>query len=44
VTSSADELGANAVIGVNIDDQSFGQANGMMMVRATGTLVIIDQA
>ncbi|MFP6803237.1 MAG: heavy metal-binding domain-containing protein [Pseudomonadales bacterium] len=39
----ADELGANAVIGVNIDYESFGQTNGMMMVSATGTAVIIDR-
>ena len=36
-----DELGANAVIGVNIDYESFGKTNGMMMVSATGTAVII---
>lgn len=39
----ADELGANAVIAVNIDYESFGQTNGMMMVSATGTAVIIDR-
>ena len=39
----ADEVGANAVIGVNIDYESFGQTNGMMMVSATGTAVIIDR-
>ena len=39
----ADELGANAVIGVNIDYESFGKTNGMMMVSATGTAVIIDR-
>ena len=33
----AEELGANAVIGVDIDYESFGQTNGMMMVSATGT-------
>ena len=40
----ADELGANAVIGVNIDYESFGQTNGMMMVSATGTVAIFDRA
>ena len=40
----AEELGANAVIGVNIDYESFGQTNGMMMVSATGTAVVIEDA
>jgi len=36
----AEELGANAIVGVDIDYESFGQTNGMMMVSATGTAVI----
>ncbi|MCH8256573.1 MAG: heavy metal-binding domain-containing protein [Proteobacteria bacterium] len=36
----AEELGANAVIGVDLDYESFGKTNGMMMVSATGTAVI----
>ena len=39
----AEELGANAVVGVDIDYESFGQTNGMMMVSATGTAVIIER-
>jgi len=35
----AEELGADAVIGVDIDYESFGQTNGMMMVSVTGTAV-----
>jgi uncharacterized protein YbjQ (UPF0145 family) len=35
----ADELGANAVVGV--DYESFGQTNGMMMVSVTGTAVFV---
>lgn len=38
----AEELGANAVVGVSLDYESFGQTNGMMMVSATGTAVIIE--
>ncbi len=38
----ADELGANAVVGVDLDYESFGQTNGMMMVSATGTAVILE--
>ena len=40
----ADELDANAFIGVSIDYESFGQTNGMMMVSATGTAVFIDRS
>lgn len=39
----AEELGANAVVGVDIDYESFGQSNGMMMVSATGTAVLIER-
>jgi len=38
----AAELGANAVIGVDVDYESFGKTNGMMMVSATGTAVKIE--
>ncbi len=38
----ADELGANAVVGVDIDYESFGQTNGMMMVSITGTAVFVE--
>lgn len=39
----AEELGANAVVGISIDYESFGQSNGMMMVSATGTAVVIER-
>ncbi|MFT5210489.1 MAG: hypothetical protein ACI9CE_002214 [Flavobacterium sp.] len=39
-----EELGANAIVGVNLDYESFGQSNGMMMVSATGTAVFIEAA
>ncbi|WP_115718408.1 heavy metal-binding domain-containing protein [Gallaecimonas mangrovi] len=35
-------LGANAVVGVDLDYEVMGQGNGMMMVSASGTAVIID--
>ena len=38
----AEELGANAIVGVDLDYESFGQSNGMMMVSATGTAVVIE--
>ena len=40
----AEELGANAVVGVDVDYESFGQTNGMMMVAITGTAVLIEDA
>ena len=35
-------LGANAVIGVDIDYEVLGSDNGMLMVTASGTAVVID--
>ena len=35
----AEQLGANAIVGVYIDYQALGADNGMMMVIATGTAV-----
>jgi uncharacterized protein YbjQ (UPF0145 family) len=37
----AQQLGANAVIGVDIDYEVLGANNGMMMVSASGTAVIV---
>lgn len=39
----AEELGANAIVGVALDYESFGQTNGMMMVSATGTAVFVEK-
>jgi uncharacterized protein YbjQ (UPF0145 family) len=36
----ATELGANGVIGVDIDYEVLGQNNGMLMVSVSGTAVI----
>ena len=38
----AEELGANAIVGVDIDYESFGQTNGMMMVSVSGTAVTVE--
>lgn len=35
----AEQLGANAIVGVDIDYQALGADNGMMMVIVTGTAV-----
>ena len=34
--------GANAVVGVDLDYETLGSANGMLMVTAAGTAVIIE--
>lgn len=36
------EFGANAVIGVDIDYEVLGQSNGMLMVSASGTAVVVE--
>jgi uncharacterized protein YbjQ (UPF0145 family) len=36
-------LGANAVIGVDLDYEVLGQNNGMLMVSVNGTAVIIEK-
>jgi uncharacterized protein YbjQ (UPF0145 family) len=35
----AEELGANAVIGIDLDYEVLGQNNGMLMVSVSGTAV-----
>jgi len=35
-------LGANAVVGVDIDYEVLGADNGMLMVTASGTAVVVD--
>jgi uncharacterized protein YbjQ (UPF0145 family) len=38
----AQELGANAVVGVDLDYEVLGQGNGMLMVSASGTAVRVE--
>ncbi|MBQ3806161.1 MAG: heavy metal-binding domain-containing protein [Prevotella sp.] len=35
------ELGANAIVGVDIDYETIGQNNSMLMVATSGTAVVI---
>jgi len=35
-------LGANAVVGVDLDYETVGQSGGMLMVSASGTAVVCD--
>lgn len=38
----ANALGANAVVGVDIDYEVLGADNGMLMVTASGTAVVVE--
>jgi uncharacterized protein YbjQ (UPF0145 family) len=40
--ASAKELGANAVVGVDLDYEVLGQNNGMLMVSVSGTAVVTE--
>lgn len=40
--SRASALGANAVIGVDIDYEVLGQGGNMLMVTASGTAVVVE--
>ena len=35
-------LGGNAVVGVDLDYEVLGQGNGMLMVSASGTAVVVN--
>lgn len=35
------QMGANAIVGVDLDYEVLGQANGMLMVSASGTAVVV---
>jgi uncharacterized protein YbjQ (UPF0145 family) len=39
--AAAQELGANAVVGVDLDYEVLGQNNGMLMVSISGTAVVL---
>jgi uncharacterized protein YbjQ (UPF0145 family) len=38
----AAQVGANAVVGVDLDYEVLGQSNGMLMVSASGTAVVVE--
>jgi uncharacterized protein YbjQ (UPF0145 family) len=42
ITEAALELGANAILGVDIDYEVLGEKNGMLMVSVSGTAVILE--
>ena len=41
MSSAAAELGANAVVGVDLDYETVGSQGGMLMVTASGTAVVV---
>lgn len=41
LAEQARELGANAVVGIDIDYEVLGEKNGMLMVSASGTAVVV---
>jgi uncharacterized protein YbjQ (UPF0145 family) len=41
LAEAAKALGANAVVGVDLDYEVLGQENGMLMVSASGTAVLL---
>ena len=38
----AQEMGANAVVGIDLDYEVMGERNGMLMVSASGTAVVVE--
>lgn len=42
MSDRARQLGADAVVGIDIDYEVLGEANGMLMVTASGTAVKLD--
>lgn len=42
LAANAQQLGANAVVGVDLDYEVLGQNNGMLMVSVSGTAVIVE--
>ncbi len=42
MSQRAGELGANCIVGVDVDYEVLGQGNNMLMVTISGTAVVID--
>lgn len=40
--AKAVDLGANAILGIDVDYEVLGKNNGMLMVTVTGTAVIVE--
>jgi uncharacterized protein YbjQ (UPF0145 family) len=44
IEERAKELGANAIVGLDLDYEVLGASNGMLMVSVSGTAVVIERA
>ena len=42
MVDQAQALGANAIVGVDLDYENVGQSGGMLMVSASGTAVVFE--
>jgi len=42
MTEQAQQLGANAVVGVDLDYETIGSRGGMLMVSTSGTAVLVE--
>jgi uncharacterized protein YbjQ (UPF0145 family) len=42
MVASAQEQGANAIVGVDLDYEVLGPNNGMLMVSISGTAVMVE--
>lgn len=42
MTERAEELGANAIVGIDLDYETVGEKSTMLMVSCNGTAVRID--
>ena len=42
MVEQAQGLGANAIVGVDLDYENMGQSGGMLMVSASGTAVVLE--
>lgn len=42
MVNRAEQTGANAIVGVDIDYEVLGQGNNMLMVTASGTAVVLE--
>jgi uncharacterized protein YbjQ (UPF0145 family) len=40
--AAAAKLGANAIVGIDLDYEVLGESNGMLMVTVSGTAVVVD--
>jgi uncharacterized protein YbjQ (UPF0145 family) len=43
LVAEAESMGANAVVGLHLEDEALGGSGGMMNVKATGTAVVVDR-